>query len=165
VTPSKGWRSYEIASSGDALPVIQLARKADTKAVWICDYEIPETVIPVGNWNDDLCADFIYPRPILVYVGNHHSDVGTRKLWNRGRLYGINSVESRRLGEKEAMIFPSHLHKIAPITKERESQETVETNGPLYVSDDDLGYELLCRINVLAHDCTRLESGALGRKL
>ena len=32
-----------------ALPVMQLARKADTKAIWICDYEISETVIPVVN--------------------------------------------------------------------------------------------------------------------
>jgi len=111
-------RSYEIAPSSDALPVIQLARKADTKAVWICDYEISETVIPVANWNDDLCLHFIYSPPIIVHVGNHHSYVGTRNLWNRGRLYTINFVESRRLGEKEAMIFPSQLHKIASIAKE-----------------------------------------------
>ena len=36
-------------SGTGALPVIQLARKADTKAIWICDYEISETVIPVVN--------------------------------------------------------------------------------------------------------------------
>jgi hypothetical protein len=134
-------RSYEIAPSSDALPVIQLARKADTKAVWICDYEISETVISVGNWNDDLCPHFIYPPPIIVHVGNHHSYVGAGKLWNRGRLYTINFVESRRLGKKEAMIFPSQLHKIASIAKEAESQ-AIEPSGALYVSDDDLGHEL-----------------------
>jgi hypothetical protein len=73
------------------------------------------------------------------------------KLWNRGRLYTINFVESRRLGKKEAMIFPSQLHKIASIAKEAESQEAIEPSGALYVSDDDLGHELLPRVDVSGH--------------
>ena len=60
-------------------------------------------------------------------------------------------MDSRRLGEKEAMMFPRQLHKIASITKERKSQETVEANGPLYVLNDNLGHELLCGFNVSAH--------------
>jgi hypothetical protein len=47
VFPHYGRNGFQ--SGTDALPVLQLARKADTKAVWICDYEISETVIPVVN--------------------------------------------------------------------------------------------------------------------
>jgi hypothetical protein len=70
-----------------------------------------------------------------------------------------NFVKSRRLGKKEAVIFPSQFHKIASIAKEYESQEAIETSGPLYVSDDDLRHELLCRINVPTHDCLSCEVG------
>ena len=59
--------------------------------------------------------------------------------------------------EKKSVIFPSQFHKIASIAKEYESQEAIETSGPLYVSDDDLRHELLCRINVPAHDCIAVE--------
>jgi hypothetical protein len=69
-------------------------------------------------------------------------------------------VKSRRLGKKETVIFPSQFTSIA---KEYESQEAIETSGPLYVSDGDLRHELLCRINVPAHDCLSCEVGTTQR--
>ena len=74
--------SWEIASSGDALPIIELARKADTKAIRIGNDEISETVITVGNWKNDPCPDFTHPLPVVVHIGNHYSNVSARKLWN-----------------------------------------------------------------------------------
>ena len=61
------------------------------------------------------------------------------------------------------MILPSQFHKIAAIAKKQKSQETIERSGALYVSDNDLGHKLLCRINVPAHDCTAVEDSVAVR--
>ena len=65
--------------------------------------------------------------------------------------------EKPTAGQEVAVIFPRQFHKIASIAQEYESQEAIETSGPLYIPDDDFRHELLCRIDVPAHDCLSCE--------
>jgi hypothetical protein len=85
---------------------------------------------------------------MVVYVGNHHPDVGERKLRRRRQLHTVHLVEGREFSKEETVVFPSQFHEVAAIAKKLESQETIELGGAVYVSDHDLGHELLCRIDV-----------------
>jgi hypothetical protein len=51
------------------------------------------------------------------------------------------------------MIFPRQFHEIAAVPKEVESQPAVKVDRALNVLYDNLGYELLCGIDVPTHRC------------
>ena len=50
--------------------------KTNPEAVRICDREVTQTVMAIGDRNADICPDFIRQRPVMVDVGNHHPDIG-----------------------------------------------------------------------------------------
>jgi hypothetical protein len=64
---------------GACLPLAQRSRKPNAKAIWICNREITQTIIPIRDRNDDRRTDFIRQPPIVVDVWNHHPQVRHRK--------------------------------------------------------------------------------------
>src|SRR5215831_18411027 len=136
------------------LPHLQGGGEPDAEAVRIGDRKVPQTVIAIGNGNDDSRPNFFCQLPMVVHIGNHHSDIRERQLCGHWQLLAIESLERRRLGEKEPMTFPGQFHKIAPVSKQRKTQSTIELRGTPDVANDDLGHELLRRIDVPAHGTT-----------
>src|SRR5262249_14598575 len=86
--------------------LVQHTRKPDAEPVRIGDGEVTQTVIAIGNWNDDLCADLVDELPAFVDVGDHHSDIGEWKRWNCGCSGGAGVAECGEFGEKKAVFFP-----------------------------------------------------------
>src|SRR5262245_31283634 len=142
-------RSPDLASLSTSFP--QQTCKPDAEPVRISDGEITQTIIAIGNWNDDLCADFVHERPVFVDVGDHHTDVSDWKGWCCAQGRATRVAECGELSKKKAVIFPGQFHEIAAVSKEFESQTPVKVDGEPYVPYHNLRHELLSRIHISAH--------------
>ena len=65
----------------------------------------------IGNWNDDVCADFVCQLPITL----------TLAMGDGGGVVSRDPGASRNAessAEKKSVIFPSQFHEIAAVSEE-----------------------------------------------